>query len=123
MNVSRPLNIAAATYACQFERMNPWIDALPSKATMKAAIETAMLDLQAYVDHWSAEETVPMHVQREASTILAGIIYLNGYAGRCKEWQSMTSAHVRQQIAKGLDYLVCHDYKTAPKYASLGNYK
>ena len=56
---------------------------------------------------WLLSFVCPVHCS--VSTI--GIIHYNGFAGRSKEWGKLKASHVHSQFKKGLDFLLCEDYK------------
>ena len=47
----------------------------------------------------------------QANNDITGIIFLNGFAGRCMEWAPPTSAHFQEQVEGGCDYIVCTTHK------------
>ena len=99
------------------------LENFPELATIKAAVEQAMVDLgriaQASADAIGA---VDKSWLTAATTAVVGIIYYNSFAGRSGEWEAMTKSHVLDQAAAGKDFLVCHKHKTSHHYGSLAKY-
>jgi len=93
------------------------LESFPPKAAIQAAVEKAMVDL-----HMLCIGSKPAHCIAAANTIMAGIIYYNGFAGRSGEWHRMTKAHVQEQISQGKSYLICPDHKTAKTYGDLAKH-
>jgi len=83
---------------------------------LKEAVRQAMIDLQRLAAECRGRARLPAGVLGRANVIIVGIIWLNGWAGRSGEWQEMESADVREQLAKGLDYLICPNHKTSDEY-------
>ena len=50
--------------------------------------------------------------QGQANAIMVGIIYCNGFDGRCMEWSILELGHFMQQIKAGCDHAVCDQHKT-----------
>ena len=75
------------------------IDNMAPVAAVKAGLTKSMLDLQMLLDyHTSVQADLPADVLRAGEAIVVGVLFLNGYAGRAKEWRTMTVSHVRCQL-------------------------
>ena len=98
------------------------LEAFPKIETLKLAIHRAMLVLQQIKQTSAGRTALSRRELAEATVAIIGILALNGYLGRKKEWQNTTEAHVRQQLSLGLDYLVCSDHKTATIYGDLAKW-
>ena len=89
---------------------------------MKKAVGEAFVDLYVIHRQFQKQDAMPPNVRFAVNVILAGILYLNGFAGRSGEWQIMLLSHVVDQLGKGIDYLVCPNHKTASTYGELAKY-
>lgn len=96
--------------------------ALPPVPVMKAAVRQAMIDIRLVTDHSLAVEHFPAKLHTAATAMMVGIIYLNGFAGRSKEWQLMRLDTVREAISAGRNFVVCTEHKTAAVYGDLIKY-
>ncbi len=99
------------------------LDALPSVAELKDAVKVAMWDLATIAFHCCQDDKlITTSVLRAANSCMAGIIWLNGYAGRSKEWATLPVAEVLEAISKGLEYVTCRTHKTYKTYGAIGKY-
>jgi hypothetical protein len=98
------------------------LEAFPTVDAMKLAVTKGMKQLICIKAKYAACEQLPPPAQAEATSIMIGIIWLNGFGGRKMEWEVMTLEHFSQQMAKGFDYLVCDVHKTSHVYGSLAKY-
>ena len=92
----------------------------PTKVEIQQAIQQAMMTLKYIVALQLSD--LPIGMRALANACLAGIIWLNGFGGRKKEWECMQRAYVRNQFALGLDWLECSEFKTANTYGTLGKW-
>lgn len=97
---------------------------LPTVEHMKDAVHRAMLTLQAIAEQGNrgAQKVLTVRQHRAATIALVGIIALNGFMGRAKEYAVTTKEHVQSQLAKKLDYIVCSDHKTQKCYGSIAKW-
>jgi len=89
---------------------------------LKRHVRQAMLDLGKIHKTYVGKDSLPPMLHLAANTAIVGIIYSNGFGGRSQEWQVMPLTHVRAQLKKDLDYLVCPNHKTAHVYGELGKH-
>lgn len=73
----------------------------------KKAILQAMKDLQILRQQHFSSESIPASYRGAANTAIVGIIFLNGFAGRSGEWESMKIDQVEEMRASGRSYVVC----------------
>lgn len=95
--------------------------ALPPIEDMKKMVKQAMFDL-CTISNACADKDVTFGERLAANTCIVGIIFYNGFGGRSNEWEVMPAAHVAEQLAEGIDFLVCPNHKTATTYGELGKY-
>lgn len=81
-----------------------------------------MLMLDAIYKTYKDHEVIPDHVQKEATRCLVGILVMNGFFGRKKEWELADREHVRSQLSNGYDYLICKEHKTVSTYGRLAKW-
>ena len=98
------------------------IESFPPIDAMQHAVWRGMVTLKHIAQSHGAAGELPDAVQAAATSAMVGIIALNGFMGRKKEWQVATSEHVRHQLDSGLDYIVVTDYKTSQVYGSKGKW-
>ena len=89
----------------------------PQTHIIKAALWQAMLDLMILANCY--QQGSPTQIMAAATTIMVGIIYFNGYAGRSGEWQIMEKALVLGAMESSLEYLICQWHKTSYAYGDL----
>ena len=95
---------------------------LPSTDECKAAVLDAMVDLH-YV--WQARRKCRKfdHAFRIATNvIMMGVIYLNTYAGRPGEWETLTRKAVAEVVAERGTLLKFQCYKTFKIYGIMGRH-
>ena len=98
------------------------LEGFPEIPALKLAVHKAMLVLQHIKEKATGRSALHRRELGEATVALIGILALNGYFGRKKEWQKVTMAHVLEQLSLGLDYIVCDDHKTAKVYGDLAKW-
>lgn len=81
-----------------------------------------MIDLRCIAQHYVDAPELPAAARAVANMIIVGIIFLNGFAGRCLEWSLLSLQHVVEQTSKGLDYVVCKNHKTSRVYGDLAKW-
>jgi len=92
------------------------LERLATPEVLKGSVKQAMMELyrlqQKYLDmNCSMSEGDKVL----ANTLVVGIIWLNGFAGRCGEWKVALKSHFEEQILRGLYFILCSKHKT-PKY-------
>jgi hypothetical protein len=75
-----------------------------------------MIGLRMLQAKHNGENELPSEAQYAANAAITGILALNGYFGRKKEWEILSTEHVLKQLDAGKDFLVCQDHKTAHCY-------
>ena len=70
-------------------------------------------------EHFKDKDQLPEAASATATVDLVGVIFLNGFAGRCAGWEALTVDNFNAQIDKGLDIIVCTTLKTGPIYGVL----
>lgn len=95
---------------------------LPSIKDMKGAVTQAMTELYCIGKTYVGTDSMPPGIAACATRLMIGIIWLNGFAGRKMEWALMLADHFRDQMAKGLDFLICDVHKTSHVYGSLAKW-
>ena len=88
-------------------------------AAIKLGITLAMIDLWGIYTEHHADESLSPHLRGIANTIIIGIIYLNGFAGRLQEWANLTVKQIKQMLKKNRRWFTPTDYKTNHKYGHL----
>jgi hypothetical protein len=99
---------------------------LESMATvdeLKAAVSAAMVDLAVIAEQVNKGgiESTP-NVIRGANVCLAGIVYVNGFAGRSKEWETLKHAEVQEAITNKVPYITMKSHKTYSTYGAIGKF-
>ena len=98
------------------------IRALPDRETMKIGIRRAQLTL-IHIERTTRTTTLlPEQLQSKANACLVGIIFCDGFAGRCQEWTLMKFDDVQKAIADGQDWILCPLHKTSHVYGSLAKW-
>jgi len=93
---------------------------LPTPREMKDAVHNAMCVLQHLVAHaTTAGETTPK-VRQSANVCIVGIVAMNGYLGRKKEWEHLERDQYRTEIAKNKWWITTDKHKTFRVYGTLG---
>ena len=72
--------------------------------------------------HYVDAPELPTAARAVANMNIVGIIFFNGFAGRCLEWSLLSLQHVVDQTIKGLDYVVCRNHKTSCVYGVLAKW-
>ena len=67
-------------------------------------------------------DTLPRHVQGLANAAMIGVIYCNGYGGRCGEWCVLKLQDFRAQMKKKKEYVLCQEHKTSHVYGELAKW-
>lgn len=81
-----------------------------------------MIDLRCISEKFQGEVALPAAARAHANADLCGIIFLNGFAGRCMEWALLTLEHFQAQMAKDKNYILCPIHKTAHKYGDMAKW-
>jgi hypothetical protein len=90
---------------------------------IKKAVKKAMKQLQALVAKATAAGVTSAEVRAACNTLLVGIIFHNGFAGRSYEWSALQHQKVNKAInIDHLEYLICSEYKTDEQYGDLAKY-
>eukprot|EP00974_Lingulodinium_polyedra_P059931 5775667-Lingulodinium_polyedra.AAC.1 len=98
------------------------LDNLASTEVEKEAVKRAMMDLESLCIECSKWKGLDLSRKVLANTCIIGIIYLNGFAGRCMEWETMDKSHKHKTVKKyGYlgKYLAPGTVKAIEKYLSL----
>ena len=66
-----------------------------------------MMDLRCIAERYNDAGELPTTVQAHAKAAICGIIFCNGFAGRCMEWPLLTLAHFREQVESNKEYILC----------------
>jgi hypothetical protein len=98
------------------------LDEFPPVHVMKEAVSKAMSTLHHIDQLHKDSEHLPKSVQTAANAALVGILWLNGFGGRKKEWEIMLRAHCQDQLSQGLDHFVCNSHKTSNTYGGLAKW-
>lgn len=98
------------------------IEGLPPLPLMKVAVSKAMGTLHHIAQLHQGLQPLQKAAQSAANAALTGILWLNGFGGRKKEWEIMLRDHCHEQLNQGLDYFVCHSHKTSNTYGSLAKW-
>jgi len=81
-----------------------------------------MIDVHTIYKHVSEGNELTIKLRQVANVAMTGTIFLNGFAGRSKEWRIMQLSHVKKVIASGKTYFTCSQHKTAKTYGDLGKH-
>ena len=65
---------------------------------------------------------LPRDIQGYANALVVGVIYCNGFGGRCREWSILTKDHFLNQMRRHRDYVVCSTHKTSLVYGDLAKW-
>ena len=98
------------------------IDNLPPNEIIKDVLNQAMVDLHKLCTMCQTSSDMGHKEKIIANTCLIGILFLNGFAGRSGEWQSMLAEHVQEQMSQGLDFVICPVHKTSDSYGELAKW-
>ena len=81
-----------------------------------------MMTLIAIQKEYLGKDVLPRGVRGLANAAIIGVIYCNGFAGRCGEWCVLKLEHFRAQMKKGRDYVLCQEHKTSHVYGDLAKW-
>ena len=95
---------------------------LPPVTVTKSAVKQAMVDLHTIHNHVAGGGEFPLKLRHAANVAMVGTIFLNGFAGRSKEWRVMKLSDVKATIESGKTYFTCSQHKTAKIYGDLGKH-
>ena len=102
------------------------LSAMPPVHVIKGAVKQAMVDLSLIASHYRDKDTLPPCLSSACTAIMIGVLYLNGFAGRSKEWQEMLRQRVAEAVAAGGDFVYVStedtEHKTVNTYGDLGRY-
>ena len=98
------------------------IKALPSRTQTMHGIRRAQLQLMhiARASHGATDLSEAM--QSDANACLVGIIFCDGFAGRCQEWELMLRETVDEALSSGQDWLLCSTHKMSRTYGDLAKW-
>ena len=82
----------------------------------EGAAHQAMIGLMMLQTEYNGHEDLPAEARFSANAAMVGILALNGYFGRKKEWETLQTEHVLEQFEAGKDFLVCQNHKTSHCY-------
>ena len=85
-------------------------------------VHEAMLSLRCIAEHYKDKPELPSAAQARANADLVGIVYCNGFAGRCMEWSTLPMAHFEHAVANNLDFVVCPKHKTMHHHGHLAKW-
>jgi len=63
-----------------------------------------MIDVHTIYKHVSEGSELTIKLRQVANVAMTGTTFLNGFAGRSKEWRIMQLSHVKKVIASGKTY-------------------
>ena len=90
---------------------------------IKKAVRKAMKKLQALVGMARAAGHTTPEIRAACNTLLVGIIFHNGFAGRSGEWETILMKDVHRCLnIENLEYIICTEHKTAQYYGDLSKY-
>ena len=97
--------------------------ALPPRSQMRLAIRRGQLELIEASRRCRVERR-PLAVgeMNVATSNMVGIIFLDGFAGRPGEWQSLALSKIDQFRASSESYFTVNEHKTARVYGELAKY-
>ena len=67
-------------------------------------------------------QELPYKLKLEAATATVGIINFNSFPGRSGEWAKLKRTHVKEQLDKHADHVLCSEHKTASTYGGLAKF-
>ena len=98
------------------------IRGLPPRDAIQVGVRRAML-LLSYIERTTRHlKVLPEGTQAEANACLVGILFCDGFAGRCQEWEIMLFKDVEAAFAEGRDWLRCSTHKTSNTYGDLAKW-
>ena len=68
------------------------------------------------------QDALPQRVQGLANAAMIGVIYCNGFGGRCGEWCVLKLRDFRAQMKRGKNYVLCQEHKTSHVYGDLAKW-
>ena len=95
---------------------------MPTVEELKQGVGDAMRSLMWLTREYSDRVVLPRDVQGYANALVVGVIYCNGFGGRCKEWGLLTKEHFMNQTKRERDYVVCSTHKTSHIYGDLAKW-
>jgi hypothetical protein len=102
------------------------LSAMPQANVIKEAVRQAMIDLHHVATHALDKEVMPACLTLASTVMMVGIVFLNGFAGRSKEWENMLRKTVADALDVGGDlvFVSTEDtaHKTVNEYGDLGKY-
>jgi uncharacterized protein YhaN len=98
------------------------LEEFPSIPSMQEAVSNAMHALHHIQQTHQKATELPKEVQSAANAAMVGIVWLNGFGGRKKEWELMLKEHCTEQLNQVLDFFVCQSNKTCKTYGSLAKW-
>ena len=81
-----------------------------------------MMTLIGIQREYLGEDILPLRVQGLANAAMIGVIYCNGFGGRCGEWCILKLRDFRAQMKKGRSYVLCQEHKTSHLYGDLAKW-
>jgi hypothetical protein len=102
------------------------LSAMPPTNAIKEAVRQAMTDLNHLAIHALGKDDLPPSLTTASTVMMVGIVFLNGFAGRSKEWEEMPRQAVADALAIGGDLVFVSTeetgHKTVGEYGDLGKY-
>ena len=94
----------------------------PSIEELKQGVRDAMSALIWLRREYSDRAVLPRDIQGDANALVVGVIYCNGFGGRCREWSILTKEHFLNQMRRHRDFVVCSTHKTSLIYGDLAKW-
>jgi hypothetical protein len=89
---------------------------MPEVGVLKDGVRRAMNTLMHISTMHRQSDKLDAKTRTEANACMTGIIFLNGYAGRCGEWSRLSYEHFESQMNRNLNYILCSTHKTSHQY-------
>ena len=81
-----------------------------------------MMTLIGIQREYVGQDILPLRVQGLANAAMIGVIYCNGFGGRCGEWCILKLRDFRAQMKRGKSYVLCQEHKTSHVYGDLAKW-
>ena len=89
--------------------------------TVRTALKNGMIDMHTIAAMFG-DQGLPWQLKRAINVIMTSLVYLNSFAGRPGEWESMERRVMENVVEAGVGLLTVEDHKTDYKYGTLGRY-
>ena len=96
------------------------LDNFASVDELKAAVHNAMLDLKMLSEIGQSTGGLSETLKHSANAAIVFIVFVNGFAGRSREWESLSASHLRKVLLAGQAFIACSTHKTAKYYGDVG---